>query len=136
MADNDFLKDLPPEDTDAERSQPLPTSRRAGPSTFEAMEYSSSFTSREAIRLVFKHKWTLFIPFILVFSAGIVYSKTAVPWYVAVARVQIEPSQVEGALPGLKGVDRRRNLINNQIELMLSDRILSQVVERLSLEGV
>jgi len=129
----DFLKDIPAEDTDRSGAATLnaPVASPSRSRSFRLMH--SGFTLRDVLRLFFKHKWTLLIPFVLVSSAGIVYTLRATPWYVATARIQITPSPLQDILPG-GGAAYGRNVLADQVQLLLGDSMLQKVVEDLYLD--
>ena len=115
MPTEDFLKDTPTGDlgvteAPANGARPGGASRGRPP-----LRMPIGFTLRDAVRLLFKHKWTVLIPFVLVSGAGITYSLRAEEWYSATARIQIIPNPLQDILPGGSASLYYRDVLADQV---------------------
>lgn len=135
MSSEDFLKTFPPEDVAATevppQKEPLPAF--APSARFGKFGVPHGITLRDVARLIFKYKWTLIIPPILTVSLAVAYTMVSVPWYQATATVQIQPNEL-AALAPTASLERQKNLLNDQVQLLRSDTMLERVVEVLRLD--
>lgn len=135
MSHDDFLTNLPAEDPVAAGSGGEPAQRPSPTrgASFRSASGQGGFTPREAIRLLFKHKWTILFPLVIFSSLGAGLAYLSTPFYQATASLQIQPNELEPLTPMATNA-RQRNLLNDQVQLLRSDRMLEKVVETLSLD--
>ena len=132
MSTEDFLKTFPPEDAFPEEGYPprepsLPTTRLG---RFAA---THGLTLRDVFRLFFKHKWAILIPLVISTALGVAYTMVATPWFEATATVQIQPNELAALAPTVN-LERQKNLLNDQVQVLRSDTMLERVVEVLRLD--
>ncbi|MCA9423871.1 MAG: hypothetical protein KC994_02290 [Candidatus Omnitrophica bacterium] len=135
MADQDFLTDAPSGGFPARSSrEELPVQRPSDRTKLKVGE-SRGFTLREVIRLLFKHKWILLLPLIIIPPVGYIYSQTLTPVYVASTRLQIQSTELAQLLPEETGAGRGGGtLLNDQVLLLLSDSMLAELVDEMHLD--
>ena len=138
MADQDFLTDNPTgAEPDYHPRREEPSSYRKADRTTLKVSESRGFTLREAIRLLFKHKWILLLPLIVIPPIGYFYAQSLTPIYVASARLQIQATEFAQLLPEAADVGAsNRSLLNDQVLLLLSDYMLEKVVQELYLQDL
>ncbi|MCA9448444.1 MAG: hypothetical protein KC931_15085 [Candidatus Omnitrophica bacterium] len=137
MADQDFLTDAPSGGFPARSSrEELPVQRPSDRTKLKVGE-SRGFTLREVIRLLFKHKWILLLPLIIIPPVGYIYSQTLTPVYVASTRLQIQSTELAQLLPEETGAGRGGGtLLNDQVLLLLSDSMLAELVDEMHLDEI
>lgn len=135
MSSEDFLKTFPPEDVVAGEVPPTrePVPFSAPTARFGRFGVSHGITLRDVARLIFKYKWTLLIPMVLLTSLSVVYTMISSPWFQATATVQVQPNEL-AALAPTASLERQKNLLNDQVQLLRSDTMLERVVEVLRLD--
>jgi uncharacterized protein involved in exopolysaccharide biosynthesis len=135
MTTNDFLKSLPPEDNISVEGIPTREAIPAFPHKGKLGRFTEShgLTVRDVTRLLFKHKWAITLPLILCASVGVTYTFLATPWYEATATIQIQPNELAALAPTVS-LERQRNLLMDQVQVLRSDTMLERVVEVLRLD--
>ena len=135
MSSEDFLKTFPPEDTFPVEGFPTRELPQGGVPVTRIGRFAAShgLTLRDIFRLFFKHKWAILIPLVLFTGLGTAYTLIATPWYQATATVQIQPNELASLAPTVN-LERQKNLLNDQVQVLRSDTMLERVVEVLRLD--
>ncbi len=94
---------------------------------------SHGISLRDIFRLFFKHKWAILIPFVLFIGLAVAYTMMATPWYQSTATVQIQPNELAALAPTVN-MERQKNLLNDQVQVLRSDTMLERVVQVLRLD--
>ncbi|MCG3197162.1 MAG: hypothetical protein GHCLOJNM_01646 [bacterium] len=129
----DFLKALPAEEPGLPEMPGLAPREPSISVRTVPTKAPATFTSRDLLRLAFKHKWRIFLPLVLFTSLGATYTLLASPWYQATATIKIEPNELGALTPAGDGILRARSFLSDQVQLLRSDSMLEQVVDALSL---
>jgi len=83
---------------------------------------------------LFKHKWVILLPLLIIPPLGFFYARTLTPVYVATARIQITGTDLQQLLPEAAiGSTSNRSLLNDQVLLLTSDYLLEKLVDRMHL---
>jgi uncharacterized protein involved in exopolysaccharide biosynthesis len=135
MSSEDFLKTFPPEDSFPVEGFPARDLPPSGVPATRIGRFAAShgLTLRDIFRLFFKHKWAILIPLVLATGLGTAYTLVATPWYQATATVQIQPNELASLAPTVN-LERQKNLLNDQVQVLRSDTMLERVVEVLRLD--
>lgn len=135
MANQDFLTDAPSGDLPVEphREETAPSHRNRERRGLK-VSAPRGFTMREAIRLLFKHKWVLLLPLFIVPPIGYFYAQTLTPLYIASARIQVQATELRELLPTTGvAMSSGRSVLNDQVLLLMSDSMLESLVNRMRL---
>lgn len=97
------------------------------------MAVSYGITLRDIFRIFFKHKWAILLPLVLFTGLATTYTMMATPWYQSTATVQIQPNELAALTPTVN-LERQKNLLNDQVQVLRSDTMLERVVEVLRLD--
>ncbi|MCA9450439.1 MAG: hypothetical protein KC931_25180, partial [Candidatus Omnitrophica bacterium] len=141
MSNDDFLTDSPsggmPIQPTREETPYQPHPARRPERTKLNVSQSRGFTLREVIRLLFKHKWVLILPLLIIPPLGILYANSLPPIYMATARIQIQATELASFLPPESAAaNSGKGVLNDQVLLMQSDSMLAALIDDMHLDEI